>query len=161
MRKIVRINNFLDKVDIRDLLLNIWKVCDDSDIDFVEKFILDNILVIKEYWLLHFDLRFSQVLINLEYIPYILGVWYNYEEDEILKMQGYLPRDYIFWGSIYDDKGNTLSETSYKLIKDLDINHMQKLIDGDWIGNYFTFKIINEELVRKLRKNKLTVINNI
>jgi hypothetical protein len=160
MRNKVRIDNFLSKVNLRDLLLNIWNVCDDTNIDQIEKTILDDIDVIKQHWLSYYDLRFSQVLINNGYLPNSSGFWYYYEEDEILAEQGWKARDYVYWGSIYDKQGNKMEEYTYALIKDLEIDHMQKLIDGNWIREgSFMYKTVTDELLRKKRKEKLKIIN--
>lgn len=161
MRNIIRIDNFLSKVDLRYLLLHIWKICDDNNIDQVEKSILDNLSSIREYWSAYRDLRFSQVLVNLGFIPNMSGYWYYYEEDEILKEQGCKPRDYIYWGSIFDNNGERLPETKYSLIKDLTIEHMQKLVSNGWLRNDNIDKIINDELKLKLRIEKLKKINNL
>jgi len=162
MRNSVRVDNFLSKVDIRDLLLNIWKICDDSNIDDVEKSILNDIDKIKHEWKLFYDQRFSQILVNNGYIPYMSDAWYYYEEDEILKMQGYKPRDYIFWGSIYNSDGELLEETRYSLIKDLEISHLQKIIEGNWLNNKpFMRKILTDELRTKSRREKLKQLKNI
>jgi len=161
MRNEVRIDNFLNKVNIRDLLLNIWKICDDNNIDQIEKSITDNINNIKNNWYISQHLRFSQILVNFNYIPNIPGTWYYYENDEILKKQGWKPRDYIFWASIYDKDGNKLNEYKYSLIKDLNISHMQKLIDNDWISNDYLRKIVEQEINRRTRKEKLKTINKI
>lgn len=161
MRNIVRIDNFLEKVNIRNLLLNIWKICDDTNIDQVEKTILDNISSIKKYWNDYRDLRFSQVLVNQGYLPNMSGYWYYYEENDILKEQGLKPREYIYWGSIFDSNGERLPETKYSLIKDLTIEHMQKLATGGWLRNDDIDKIINDELKMKLRIKKLKKINKL
>lgn len=162
MRNSIRIDNFLSKVDIRDLLLNIWKVCDENYVDSLEKLILDNIGYITEEWKFMYDIRFSQILVNLGFIPNMPGPWYHYEEDEILKMQGYKPRDYIFWGSIYDSDGKRLDDTKYNLIKDLEITHMQKLIDGTWLQkDSYVYKIISDELRIRSRREKLKKLKNI
>lgn len=160
MRNSVRIDNFLSKVDIRDLLLNIWKVCD-NDIDSVEKSILNDILDIKDEWLFSTNLRFSQLLVNLGYVPNIPGGWYYLEEDEILRMQGYKPRDYTFWGSIYNSDGELLEETKYNLIKDLEISHMKKLVEGNWLRNFDIKKVITDELKMRTRIDKLNKINSL
>lgn len=161
MRNIVRIDNFLNKVDIRNLLLNIWKICDDSNIDQVEKTILDNISSIREYWNDYSDLRFGQVLVNQGYLPNMSGYWYYYEENDILKEQGLKPREYLYWGSIFNSNGERLSDTKYSLIKDLTIEHMQKLVIGGWLRNDDIDKVINDELKLKLRAEKLKKINKL
>jgi hypothetical protein len=161
MRNKVRIDNFLSKVNIKHLLLHIWKICDDSNIDKVEKSILDNISQIRNYWIDYSDLRFSQVLVNLGYLPNMSGFWYYYEENDILKDQGYKPREYVYWGSIFDSNGNRLPQTKYSLIKDLTIDHLQKLVSGGWLRNEEITKIVEDELKIKLRLEKLKKINNL
>ena len=157
MRNVVRIENFLNKVDIKDLIINIWKF---SGID-IQK-IVDNIETIKEEWLFMPDLRFSQMLVNLGYVPNIPGAWYYYEEDEILNLQGYKPREYIYWGNIYDKDKNKLPEVNYILVKDLGIDHMQTLIDGKWLRkDSDMYKIISDELLIRSRKEKLKKLNTL
>lgn len=159
MRNKIRIDNFLNKVNIRDLLINIWKICDDTNVDVIEKNIIDNISYIREQWYEFFDFRFSQILIYLGFINNTSGCWFYYDEEEILKFQGYKPRDYKFWGSIYNKDGELLPETKYNLVKDLDINHMQRLVDGKWLKeNTEIFKVISDELRNRLRKEKLKKI---
>lgn len=161
MRNKVRIDNFLSKVNIKHLLLHIWKICDDSNIDEVEKSILNNISQIRDYWIDYSDLRFSQILVNLGYLPNMSGFWYYYEENDILKDQGYKPREYVYWGSIFDSNGNRLPQTKYSLIKDLTIDHLQKLVSGGWLRNEEITKIVEDELKIKLRLEKLKKINNL
>lgn len=151
MRNKVRIENFLNKVNINHLINDIWKL---TDIDI--KNIIDNIPLIKEKWHDMPDLRFSQILIRLNFIPNSFGFWYYYEEDDILKLQGYKPRDYKFWGNIYNKDGELLPETNYILVKNMNIDHMQKLIDGKWLREGTEmYKVILDELINRLRKEKL------
>lgn len=159
MQSEIRIDNFLLKVDIRDLLLNTWKVCDDSNVDFVFNNIVNNMLHIREYWHHYYDLRFSQILISLGYLPNINGFWYYLEEDEILKCQGYKPREYTFWGSIYDKDGKLLKETRYSLVKDLERSHIEKIIFGGFVreGSEI-YDIMIYELKLKSRREKLLKI---
>lgn len=161
MRNINRIENFISKVNIRHLLLEVWKICDDTNVDKIEKNITDNLLKITEEWYLYYDHRFSQVLVNLGYIPNMPGSWYYYEEGDILSLQGYKPRDYVFWGSIFDRDGNRLEDTKYVLIKDLEISHMEKLIEGNWLRSDSIYKIISDELMIRSRKEKLKIINSL
>lgn len=162
MRNKIRIETFLNKVDIRNLLIDIWKICDDTNIDKVEKDILDNIVDIKEKWNYMPDLRFSQVLIGLNYITNQPGSWFYYEEDQILKLQGHKPRDYVFWGNLYDKDGIELSEVNYILIKNLNTDHIQKLINSKWIkkGSEI-YEIMCHELLIRTRKEKLSILSGI
>jgi len=90
MRDINRIDLFLEKVDFRILLRDIWKIPDMEDIEILEHYvsvIVSNIDDITEYWKDCPDLRFSQVLIATGVLPNISGMWYYMEEDEILELQ--------------------------------------------------------------------------
>jgi hypothetical protein len=155
MRNEVRIDNFLKKVNINHLITNIWKL---PDINVQN--IINNIPIIREHWMHMPDLRFSQILIYLDYVPNLSGGWFYYEEDEILEIQGYKPREYTFWGNLYDKDKNKLPEVNYILVKDLNIDHMQNLIDGNWIKNGTKiYKIISDELKIRSRREKLKKIN--
>ena len=163
MRREARIENFLEKVNIKDLLLNIWKIYpNDIDAESYEKIIINNIDTIREFWHENYDLRFSQVLINLGLIENFPGFWYNYEEEYILKEQGYKPRDYIFWGNVYDKNGKKLDEVNYILIKNMNTDHIQNLINGGWLRSGSEMhKLMSDELKMRLRKDKLKKIKNI
>lgn len=155
MRDQIRIDNFLKKVNINHLITEIWKL---PDINVQN--IINDVSKIRECWMNMSDLRFSQILIYLDYIPNLSGSWYYYEEDEILEMQGYKPREYTFWGNLYDKNQNKLPEVNYILVKDLNIDHMQNLINGNWLRKGTRiYKIISDELKMRLRKEKLKIIN--
>jgi hypothetical protein len=155
MRDKARIDNFLKKVNINHLIVDIWKLPDAN----VQN-IINNILIIRENWMTIPDLRFSQILIYLNYIPNLSGTWYYYEEDEILELQGYKPREYTFWGNLYDKDRNQLPEINYILVKDLNIDHMENLITGNWITKGTKiYKIISDELKIRSRREKLKKIN--
>lgn len=157
MRNKVRIDNFLNNVDISNLINDIWKL---SNVD-VQR-IIDNISDIKEKWYEMPDMRFSQILVYLSYINNESGFWYYYEEDEILKIQGYKPRDYVYWGNIFDKNGNKLPEVNYILIKDMNLDHMQTLIKHDWIRKGSDiYKVIESEILIRTRKEKLKKIGKV
>ena len=107
---------------------------------------------IKDFWLKNPDLRFSQILVNLGIIPNIPGSWYYIEEDEILEKLEIPTREYLLWGQNYDKNINLLPETIYKPIKDLSIEHIQAILDGDFAKTEKYIKCFKEEL--KLRENE-------
>lgn len=157
MRNKVRINNFLNKVDIPNLVNEIWQL---NNVNIQR--IIDNISDIKKEWLNFYDLRFSQILTSLGYLPNISGFWYYYEEDEILKMQGYKPRDYIFWGNIFDKTGNRLPEVNYILIKDMNTDHIDNLLKNGWVTEEHSYyKIFKNELLIRNRREKLKRIGKV
>ena len=43
---------------------------------------------IEKFWNEHQDLRLSQVLISLNYLPNLPGYWFYKEDEDILKEQG-------------------------------------------------------------------------
>ena len=85
---------------------------------------------IEPYWSKNPDLRLTQVLINLGIIDNLSGFWFNTEEDDWLVENGFLkPRDICFWGSDYDKDIKPLSSTKYTLIKDLDTEHIENILN--------------------------------
>lgn len=84
----------------------------------------DNLL---EYWQDNPDQRFGQMLINQGILQDNLRIWID-EEIDILKDQGINPRDFLLWGSTYDKDKNLLDEVKYRLIKDLETNHIENIL---------------------------------
>lgn len=111
----------------------------------------NKILNIKKYWEENHDLRFSQVLVNLGVIQNYPGNWYYMEENEILEILGFEPRDYLFWGANFDKDMNKLPGTIRKPIKELKTDHIQAIIDGNWCRSDTYLKCFKDEL--KLREN--------
>ena len=85
MRSIERIEPFLEKVDINKLFKDIWKLPEYSDPDKMESLLAEDYDIILSFWKDNPDLRFSQLLISMNYIPNILGFWYYMKEEEILE----------------------------------------------------------------------------
>ena len=63
-------------------------------------------------------------------------------------------RNYLRWGVNYDKDMNRLPETEWRLIKDLNTDHIQAILDGNYAsGNTYYEDVFKEEL--KFReKNK-------
>lgn len=150
MRPIERIDNFLDKVNFKKVINEIWKLdLSDEHIDMIE--------LEKEYlrkkWKENQDWRFSQLLVNVGLIPNVPGFWYYTEEYELLEKLGYQPRETRYWGTDFTPDMKRLNKTEYKLIKDLDTDHIKAIISGGWVGEknpYYT--LLTEEL--KLRESE-------
>jgi len=83
---------------------------------------------IKKYWLENQDLRFTQVLINMGYIPNYPGSWYYKEDYDTFMQSGNAPRDVLFWGQNYDRDMERLPETKWLLIRDMIIDHIKAVI---------------------------------
>lgn len=123
MRPIERIDNFLSKVSWPDLAIK-WNVSDIIYEDFFdEKF--DNAI---KYWKENPDQRIGQVLINLNLIPDNMRIWLD-EESDILIDQGIPPEECLYWTSVLDKDESLLEEPITKLIKDLDPNHIIRILE--------------------------------
>ena len=122
MRPKERIPIFLEKVNW-DTLQERWNTDISQDL---RGYLLT--LELKNYWTNNPDLRFGQMLINLELMPDKLRIW-NDEESEILADQGLPKREFMFWGSIYDENRNLLPEIKYRLIKDMKIDHIKAILN--------------------------------
>jgi hypothetical protein len=84
MRQIKRIPIYVDKFTpeiIGNILVNWFQWKDD---DTVSKIYNERDLI-KEYWLKNQDLRLSQVLISMGYIPNAPGFWFYMEDSEVMK----------------------------------------------------------------------------
>ena len=117
MRPIERIDNFIRKIDLNKLSSD-WKL--EYPIKFINR-------RIRTYWKQNPDQRFGQMLINLGLAPDSMEIWCS-EDHDILINQGLAPEECIFWGSIYDKKGNPLKEPIYRLIKNLSVDHINNIL---------------------------------
>ena len=111
---------------------------------------------IKIYHQVNSQLRFSQVLQGCRL--YKEGFWYYIEDDIMLMKLGAEPREVLFWGNNYSEKGNRLKKTNWILIKDMSTEHIKAVLDGNFTNNLMYLKAFNNEL--KLRENENNFINN-
>jgi hypothetical protein len=118
MRDINRISVFLEKIDF-DFLENRW------DIDISQN-LRGKILEkgIREFWENNPDLRFGQMLINLNLIPDKFNIW-NDEETQILIDQGISIRDIFKWRT-YGKLGD--QPLTFILLKDMSDDHIKNCI---------------------------------
>lgn len=155
MRRPERIPKFLELVDHKKLLIDNWKICNkDSEkqtTDFNAILLTIKIFEdkIKSYWNEHPDLRYSQVLVNLGTIPNFPGYWYYDEESDILNAQGLPLQECLMWGANYDKDMNRLPATVYRYINELETDHIQAILDGQWTGNSEYIKAFTDELNRR------------
>jgi hypothetical protein len=139
MRLKERIPIFLKYVNF-DFLQERWN----TDISqYVRGLILQK--VVKEYWLSNPDLRFGQMLINLEYLPDNLIIW-NDEERDILDAQGIPKREIMLWGNNYDKDMNQLPKTIWRPIAEMSTKYIQAILDGSWAKNPEYKKVFEEEI---------------
>jgi hypothetical protein len=124
MRVLERIDNFLFKVDW-EKLNDRWKLRKlIPDLKSVLTTQINPTLV--EYWKENYDMRFGQVLINLNIVPDNMKIWGD-EDDNILLDQGLPLEEVFYWGSNYDKDMNLLPKTIYRLIKDLNTDHIENI----------------------------------
>ena len=157
MRQTERIIPFLDIIFKDDNLEKVIKEIFQLGIEEeVLKSIAFNIFInkpsLEEDWVSDPDWRFSQLLVNTEFLPNISGFWYYIEDGEILEQLGIPPREYLLWGKNYDKDMNLLSKTERILIKDMDTDHIQAVLDGGWCKSGKYFECFKNEL--KLRKEE-------
>ena len=131
-RPVERITPFLEKVKIKKVIDDVWKLPVDSS--YVKHLFDKNVDVIKEFWLENPFLRFSQVLVNLGILPNIPGIWYYMEDSDILTALGYNPEDILLWGINYDKDMKLLPKTIYKPISELNSDHLRAIINGGFVN---------------------------
>jgi hypothetical protein len=124
MRPIERIDNFLSKVDWNKFK-DTWKI----EFSYFEDLLNSPLTYAKfrEYWKENPDQRIGQVLINLNLIPDNMRIWLD-EESDILIDQGIPPEECLYWTSMYDKEDNLLEKPITRLIKDLEPNHIKKIL---------------------------------
>lgn len=147
MRIFERIDNFLEKVDISKVIKDSYKL------DLTEEhiqLIKNEIEYIREVWKDNPDWRFIQVLINTKLLQNYPGFYYYKEDENVMLDLGYGPREIFYWGTNYDKEMNLLPKTVYKLIKDLDTDHIKAILDGKFVkeGNKYYDYFINELKLR-------------
>lgn len=92
--------------------------------------IFQNFTTIMLEWNKYPDQRFGQLLSNLGLVTKEIEnhIW-NIEEDDWLIKNGYCNiEDVKFWGVNYYKNGNKRKSTKFKLLKDLDDDHIQNII---------------------------------
>jgi len=91
------------------------------------KVFIENFKDLSNFWKEYPDLRFGQMLINKNVIFY--GFQWNTEEVDWLVSNNFIDIEKIeFWGINYDKNENRLKKTKFKLLKDLDLEHIKNII---------------------------------
>jgi hypothetical protein len=105
---------------------------------------------LKQFHKENYDLRFTQVIqIKIAYFP---GFQFYMEDAEVLEKLNVPLRLLLYWGQNYDVNNNKLKKTKYILIKDLDTDHIEAILQNVKNINNVYKKTLTEEL--KLRKNE-------
>lgn len=91
-----------------------------------------------EKWLKYPNLRLTQLLVTNDIIPNESGMWYYKEDDDLMIEAGLLqPNEILFWSSNYDKEGNPLKNTIFRQIKDLETEHIKKILLLNFEGKQF------------------------
>lgn len=91
------------------------------------KVFIENFKDLSNFWKEYPDLRFGQMLINKNVI--FDGCQWNIEEVDWLVSNNFIDIEKIeFWGVNYDKNENRLKKTKFKLLKDLDLEHIKNII---------------------------------
>lgn len=86
--------------------------------------------LIEKEWIKYPDYRFGRLLSNLNLVDReIENIIWNIEEDDWLIKNGYCNiEDVKFWGINYYKNGKQRKTTKFKLLKNLDIEHIKNII---------------------------------
>ncbi len=126
MRIKLRIPIILEKMLISDRLKKFLK----TENQYIINLIYDNWTDITQEWNRYPDYRFGQLLSNLNLVDKNIEdcIW-NIEEDNWLVENGYIKFEEIkFWGINYYKNNKRRKNTKYKLLKDLDLDHIKNII---------------------------------
>ena len=149
MRNSKRIPVVLDLMLNKEILLHFLNTSSQKLIDDL----YNNWEEIKEEWLKYPDCRLGQLLVNLNLIPSknIEHIIWNIEEDDWLIENGYCNiEDIKFWGVNYYKNGKQRKTTKYKLLKDLDNDHIQNIIK--WFEDQNALHRLNKEYLEYFNK---------
>ena len=108
--------------------------------------------LIEKEWLKSPDQRFGQLLSNLGLVSKEIEnhIW-NIEEDDWLIENGYCNiEDIKFWGVNYYKNGKQRKTTKFKLLRDLDINHIKNIII--FFEKYNSLDKLNKEYLEYFNK---------
>jgi len=149
MRLQARIKPFLEKVDWEKMVKMWFPKGKKEARENILSNIKNSLVKIEKSWNENPDWRISQVLVNNGIMPNILGMWYYMEEDDILIDLGHEAREVIFWGVNFTKEMERLPETKWTLIKDLESDHIQAILDGGYTKNPLYLETFEAELKRR------------
>ena len=107
---------------------------------------------LKDFWERHPDQRFGQLLSNMFVVDKDTEnrIW-NIEEDDWLIKNGYCNiEDVKFWGVDFYKNGKQRKTTKFKLLKDLDIDHIKNIII--FFEKYNSLDKLNKEYLEYFNK---------
>lgn len=86
----------------------------------------ETIDVLKSYWAKYPDCRMGQLLINHGVVSQ--SSWFTEEVDWLIKHGYFKFEELNFWGTNFYKNGKRKPKTVYKLLKDLDLDHIKAII---------------------------------
>jgi len=128
MRRPERIPIVLANIDWEKFLT----IVDEKPSDDTLKGVFENLPKIEDYWTEHPDVRLGQLLVNMELAPDEL---WNLEEDQWMVDTDQIDaKDIMFWGVNYTKDMVQLPETEFRLIRDLNTEHIEAILDGGFVS---------------------------
>jgi hypothetical protein len=138
------------RTNLKELLNVIPNLNDYIEVDSTITVIDDNWKDIIKAWKKNPDLRFMQLLTVLEYVPNVVGFWFNLEEsDWIIDKKLAEAEDILLWGVNFDVDNNRLPKTIWKPISSLNTVHIQAILKGDFTRNIEYIKLFNKVLASR------------
>lgn len=143
MRNKERIPIILKNIEWETFLIDMFGKDYDRDILTHLKSVLPQL---KEYWSEYYDMRIGQALINMGVIPDSLKAWHVEGTEWMIDNKLVKSRDILFWGVNYTKEMEQLPKTDWRLIKDLDTEHIQAILDGGYVryNDYYKENFENE-----------------
>lgn len=140
---------FKSKKNFKMYLRDIVKLESANEIKAWSEIFYLNFYSSKTYHKNNPHLRFSQILQHIGL--YKEGFWYHIEDETVLMGLGVEPREVLYWGNNLSKNNNRLKKTNWMLIKDMDTEHIQTVLNNNFTYNLTYLKCFINEL--KLRKN--------
>ena len=111
------------------------------------------IILLEQFWKDYPDQRLGQLLINHEVISN--GFIWNIEEVDWLIENNYFKFEELnFWGVNYNKEGKKLPKTKFKLLKDLDLEHIKAIKEYFKEKNLYINLKYTEYFDKRIKENK-------
>jgi len=108
--------------------------------------------IVEEHWKLNHDFRFVQLLSWL--YPNNFFSSFNTEElDYVINELKVDPVHVLLWGVNFDKDGRKLPETEYRMIKDLETDHIQAILYGEFTKDRLYIEAFNRILIDRKINN--------
>lgn len=99
------------------------------DIPQIIENVKNNFTELEQTWQEFPEARLPQIFIITDVMDNYPGGYYYMEDSETLSKAGVLEaREIIFWGSIFDSKGDRLIAPLWRAIKDLETSHIEAIV---------------------------------